>query len=114
MIRILNRNSPGPYVKDRLRIYVGRPTNLGNPFIVGRHGNREQVVERYRRWLDAKLADPQGNDVSREFSAILELHRQYEGRIDLECWCSPLLCHANVIREAIEFSDVFDPSHQND
>jgi hypothetical protein len=38
-------------------IYVGRETPgapgnvLGNPFRIGRDGTREEVVEKYRRWL---------------------------------------------------------------
>src|SRR6266545_1014886 len=32
-------------------IYVGRPTAFGNPFELGRDGDRDEVVERYRRWL---------------------------------------------------------------
>jgi hypothetical protein len=29
-------------------VYVGRPSPLGNPFLVGRHGTQAQVVALYR------------------------------------------------------------------
>ena len=29
--------------------YVGRPGVLGNPFVVGRDGSREEVIGKYRR-----------------------------------------------------------------
>ena len=28
-------------------IYIGRPSKWGNPFVIGRDGNREQVIEKY-------------------------------------------------------------------
>lgn len=34
--------------------YVGRPSALGNPFLVGRDGTREDVIARYRKWLRAQ------------------------------------------------------------
>jgi hypothetical protein len=34
-------------------VSVGRPSALGNPFLVGRNGTREDVIARYRRWLRA-------------------------------------------------------------
>jgi Domain of unknown function (DUF4326) len=30
--------------------YVGRPSVLGHPYVVGRHGTQEQAVTRYRIW----------------------------------------------------------------
>jgi hypothetical protein len=38
--------------------YVGRPSALGNPFVVGRDGSREEVIAKYRRWLWARLQEP--------------------------------------------------------
>lgn len=31
-------------------IYIGRPSKLGNLFVIGRDGNREQVIEKYRAY----------------------------------------------------------------
>jgi len=71
-------------------VYVGRPSRWGNPFEIGRDGSREEVLAKYRVWLEEKLdEDP----------AFLEPLR---GKI-LVCWC-PLdkPCHADIILEFLE------------
>lgn len=82
MPQVLNRQ----YVKGEPpgAVYIGRPTKWGNPFVIGRDGNREEVIAKYEEWL-------RGN-VELTYSARAELR----GR-DLICWCSPLPCHGNVL-----------------
>jgi len=71
-------------------VYVGRPSKWANPFKVGRDGTREEVVEKYRKWLMNKL---------REDPHFLD---PLKGR-DLACWCPPdKPCHADVIIEVLE------------
>lgn len=66
--------------------YVGRPTKYGNPFVLGKDGNRDQVIARFRAWL---LTQP----------ALIEAaKRELRGK-DLVCWCAPLACHADVLME---------------
>jgi hypothetical protein len=73
-------------------IYVGRPSPFGNPFVIGRDGDRLTVIRLYREWLAEKmLKDP-------AFAA--EVH-SLAGR-DLVCWCSPAPCHADVLAEVAE------------
>lgn len=67
-------------------VYVGRPTKWGNPFVIGKHGTREQVIARYRAMLDA---NPALKAAARE---------ELRGK-DLVCWCAPLACHADVLME---------------
>lgn len=38
--------------------YVVRPSPLGNPYALGRDGNREAVIGKYRRWLWQQLQQP--------------------------------------------------------
>lgn len=59
------------------------PLKWGNPFAVGRDGTREQVIERYERWL----ADQ---------PALLGALGELEGRT-LGCWCAPKPCHGEVL-----------------
>ena len=67
-------------------VYVGRPTKYGNPFVLGKDGNRDQVIARFRAWL---LTQP----------ALIEAaKRELRGK-DLVCWCAPLACHADVLME---------------
>lgn len=62
--------------------YVGRPTKWGNPFVIGRDGTRDEVIARYERYLYE--------------SGLFDDLDELEGK-DLECWCAPLPCHADVL-----------------
>ena len=66
-------------------VYVGRPSKWGNPFKIGEHGTREQVIEAYRLWI------LRGNPLKDKLSEL-------KGK-DLVCWCAPKPCHADVLLE---------------
>ena len=72
-------------------IYVGRPTKWGNPFVIGKDGNREQVLHKYRGWVQAQIRD--GLNI-----------RELKGK-DLSCWCAPLPCHADILLELANSDD---------
>lgn len=55
-------------------VYVGRPTALGNPFVIGKDGTREEVIEKYEEWLLDSMP----------WESIEELRGK-----DLVCWCAP-------------------------
>ncbi len=69
--------------RERHHVYIGRPSKWGNPFVVGKHGTREQVIERYERWL-------LGND------ALMAALPELRGKV-LGCWCAPRACHGEVL-----------------
>ncbi len=71
--------------RRRFDVYVGRPSIWGNPFVIGRDGDREDVITKYRAWL---LTQPQ----------LLAKLPRLRGKI-LGCWCRPKLCHGDVIAE---------------
>lgn len=80
--------------------YVGRPGVLGNPFVIGKQGDRAAVIRRYRRWL--------WNELQRESGPVVEeIHRlatlAKSGDLVLACWCFPQQCHAAVVKAAIEW-----------
>jgi hypothetical protein len=80
-------------------VYVGRPTELGNPYVIGRDGSREQVIEKYHTWLRKQWR------FRRPARAFLEeLVEQYRatGQLTLLCHCAPQRCHAEVIADAIQ------------
>jgi hypothetical protein len=77
---------------------VGRPSVQGNPFVVGRDGNREEVIAKYRRWLWARLQEPDSGQ-ERELRRLLA--KAVAGELELLCWCHPLPCHAEVVRGAV-------------
>lgn len=78
-----------PQVLNRLKcgvpkgaVYVGRPTKWGNPFLIGRDGDRAEVIQKYTQHL-------------LQSSLLAELP-ELKG-CDLVCWCAPDACHADVL-----------------
>lgn len=67
-------------------VYVGAPTKWGNPFVVGRDGNQEECVEMYKAYI---VTHPWIADMAK---------KELKGK-NLECWCSPKPCHADVLLE---------------
>lgn len=79
-MKVVNvRSTKAPYQ------YIGRGSKWGNPFIIGRDGNRNQVCLKYRDYLLS----------NKELLASLPELVQ-DGR-DLGCYCAPLLCHGNIL-----------------
>ena len=96
MIRIVDkRNYKGP------GIYIGRPSTLGNPFLIGRDGDREEVIRKYRDFLKTALLND--GRIKTEFERLVELNKK--GDVILICWCAPSKCHGEVIKEMIEGRD---------
>ena len=67
-------------------VYIGRPSTWGNPFVIGRDGNREQVIEKYRAYV---LATP---------ALLAAVKPELKGKV-LGCWCAPQSCHGDVLAE---------------
>lgn len=98
MIRVVNRRQ----YRGTNGVYVGRPTSLGNPFLLVEHGGgytRDESVNAYEVWLRHMLAI---KDV-----AVCEMMNYlwtvaHEGDLDLVCYCAPERCHADVIKKVLE------------
>ena len=77
--------------------FIGRPSVLGNPFIIGRDGNRDEVIAKYRAWL--------WSEIKKRGAVYNELIRlaKADGEVVLVCYCKPLPCHGDVIIKAIEW-----------
>jgi hypothetical protein len=97
MIEVCNTrdklNAPG--VCD---IAIGRPSILGNPFIIGRDGDRDSVISQYRDWLGRKLAE----DDPVVMSELRRIALAAAGEVRLFCWCAPLACHGDVIKAVVQ------------
>jgi len=65
-------------------VYIGRPSKFGNPFVIGQHGDRAQVIKRFEEWL---LAQPK----------LVEAAKQELRGKNLVCWCAPQACHGDVL-----------------
>lgn len=73
-------------------ILIDRRSIFGNPFIVGKNGTREEVIEKYRKYFYIRLKYDWG---FKERVATLKGGT-------LGCWCTPLPCHGDVIIEYLE------------
>lgn len=77
--RLVGQKSPAGAV------YIGRTTKWGNPFVIGRHGDRAEVIAKYRAWVC-------------EQPALMAALHELRGR-DLLCHCAPFPCHGDVLME---------------
>lgn len=68
-------------------VYIGRGSKWGNPFIIGKDGTRDEVVEKYCRWICNN-------------SSLLNDIEELRGK-SLICFCAPLLCHGDVLQEIL-------------
>lgn len=57
-------------------VYVGRPTEWRNPYVIGMDGDRRQVVASYARWFSSRP------------DLIERAKKELRGK-DLVCWCAP-------------------------
>jgi hypothetical protein len=80
-------------------IYVGRPSALGNPFVMREEETRAQVIRAYEEWLAEQLLDP-SSPASREIERLAALAREQD--VCLLCFCAPKACHADIIKRTIE------------
>lgn len=69
-------------------VYVGRPTQWGNPFKIANGDRRADAVRQFRQYVIGRLENGTGYPL-----------RELAGK-DLACWC-PLdqPCHADVLLE---------------
>lgn len=76
-------------------VYIGRAVPRwnftasiwANPYKIGLHGNRREVIDKYRAWLTTSRPD------------LMARLPELRGKA-LGCWCRPLLpCHGDVLAE---------------
>lgn len=81
-------------------VNVMRPNILGNPFPITGRNTRDFVIRRYADWLERVFAD-ESSLQRQEIYRLRGLHQQGKA-IGLVCCCTPLPCHADVIKKYIE------------
>lgn len=73
--------------KEKYDIYIGRPSKWGNPFSIGRDGTREEVIEKYSKWIVKQ-------------KRLITALKYLRGRV-LGCWCKPESCHGDILVKLI-------------
>ena len=74
--------------KERYDVYIGRGSKWGNPFIMGKDGNREEVIKKYETYLLGNV------------DLMNSLH-ELKDKI-LGCWCKPKACHGDILIKYIK------------
>lgn len=69
--------------KEPFDVYIGRGSKWGNPFIIGRDGNRDEVCNKYEAWL------------YRQPALMVQLSELKGKR--LGCFCKPQRCHGDLL-----------------
>jgi hypothetical protein len=77
--------------KEPYDVIIDRTTIFGNPFMIGKHGNREEVIRKYKQHFDFIITIPKFK------KALLKLKGKTLG-----CWCKPKACHGDIIIEYLE------------
>lgn len=69
--------------KDPYDIYIGRGSKWGNPFCIGKDGDRTLVIKKYQEYL-------------KNNPNLLKCLPELRGKT-LGCWCSPQACHGDIL-----------------
>jgi len=77
--------------KERHEVNIGRGSKWGNRFVIGRDGNREEGIRKYRDWI-------MKNDY------LLGCLGELKDKV-LGCYCKSLACHGDVLVELVEKMD---------
>lgn len=75
-------------------VYIGRGSMWGNPFVIGRDGDRDEVCEKHAEYLRNQVRNGQ--------VSLQQLASLY-GK-DLVCFCAPKRCHGDTLVIAAEWA----------
>ena len=65
-------------------VYIGRGSPWGNPFRIGKDGNRDEVCEKFERMLRSSPV------------LVRRIKQELSGK-DLVCFCAPRRCHGDTL-----------------
>lgn len=74
--------------REKYDVYIGRPSPWGNPFTIGKDGTREEVIQKYKEWIQTQ-------------PLLMQEVLSLKGKV-LGCWCSPRPCHGDVLIDLAE------------
>lgn len=77
---------------SRCEVYIGRGTPFGNPYVIDKENDRDEVVRKFRIYFEERLK------MDREFRRKVEA---LKGKT-LGCHCMPMKCHGDVIIEYLD------------
>ena len=86
-------------------IYIGRPSPInkwgyGNPFEIDRDGDRDEVIDKYEKWLRTGENFGACGATEERRQWILSHLADLRGKT-LGCFCYPLNCHGDVLAKLV-------------
>ena len=87
-MEVLNIHKMNPYRLYKNTEYIGRGSKWGNPFVIGKDGDRDDVIISFSIYAQDRLI--------KEPDWLTPL----KGK-DLKCFCAPQACHGDVLIEMI-------------
>jgi len=81
-------------------VYVGRGSTWGNPYIIGKDGDRDMVIHKFIKYAFERL--------ELEPNWLIPLENK-----SLVCFCAPLACHADMLVELSRRTSERESSHSN-
>ena len=100
MIKFLKINTKVVHCRKKHDVYIGRPSKWGNPFFIGKDGSRQEVIDKYEKYI---LSRP---------DLLADLH-ELRGKT-LGCWCKPKLCHGDILAKLADSLGVDDLGEMTD
>lgn len=76
-------------------VYIGRGSKWGNPFVIGKDGDRDQVCDKHAQYLWKQIQTKQ---------LTLQELVALKGK-DLVCFCAPQRCHGHTLERAIAWAE---------
>lgn len=71
-------------------VYIGRGSPYGNPFQIGVDGTREEVIDKFRVYINNNPA------------LQILIQQNLIGK-DLVCFCAPKACHGDIVHDVANF-----------
>ena len=69
--------------KEPYEVYIGRGSKWGNPFVIGKDGNRDDVCDKYEAYILSN-------------QTLLDALPELKGK-KLGCFCKPQRCHGDIL-----------------
>ena len=101
MIRVVNLRNYKENDNEVL-IRVDRSSILGNPYRMFNESQRDKVCDLYeKRFLRIVNGEENNPHFRKELKRIYEIAKKHD--VALGCWCSPKRCHAETIKEYLDY-----------
>ena len=75
--------------KEPYDVYIGRGSKWGNPYMIGKDGDRDEAISKY----EAYIMGP-ANHLIQDLPELV-------GKT-LGCWCKPQACHGDILKIMVE------------